>query len=287
MQLHAGIRASTRPGKRPGQASVRSGGPPRPGTRPLQHAPVFPDVGSMMVSPGFSAPERSASSTMRRLIRSFTLPPALKNSHLATGSQRRVRRGRDPDARHPCGRPQPDPPNAAVGLAFAGAVNRPLHSHPPAQGRTRSSQRGEETESRPGAPLGGCPGATPLQSHTPRTAASPSVTCWACSGQLPIVPSHSRGPASHTPTTPQLADLHTPHRCLTRPPPLGHTLSPGSLHPTCCPWLYQPVGQIFPDGRTPACLLKIHAVCRKGRRCTKRDLRTPGQPMTPRESPPT
>lgn len=81
--------------KRPGQASARSGGPPRPGDAGLsQHVPVFPDVGSMMVSPGFSVPERSASSTMRRLIRSFTLPPALKNSHLATGSQGRVRRGR-------------------------------------------------------------------------------------------------------------------------------------------------------------------------------------------------
>lgn len=50
-------------------------------------SPVFPDVGSMMVSPGFRIPARSASSTMRRLILSFTLPPALKNSHLATSNQ--------------------------------------------------------------------------------------------------------------------------------------------------------------------------------------------------------
>ena len=62
-----------------------------------QRPPVFPDVGSMIVSPGFRVPSRSASSIIRRLIRSFTLPPALKNSHLATGSQRRVRRGRGPE----------------------------------------------------------------------------------------------------------------------------------------------------------------------------------------------
>ena len=46
--------------------------------------PVFPDVGSMIVSPGFSNPLFSASSTILRPIRSFTLPPALKNSHFAT-----------------------------------------------------------------------------------------------------------------------------------------------------------------------------------------------------------
>lgn len=46
--------------------------------------PVFPEVGSMMVSPGLRIPALSASSTIRRLILSLTLPPALKNSHLAT-----------------------------------------------------------------------------------------------------------------------------------------------------------------------------------------------------------
>lgn len=66
------------------------------------HAPVFPDVGSMSVSPGRSTPARSASSTMRRLMRSLTLPPALKNSHLATGSERgQERRAR---ASHTCPR---------------------------------------------------------------------------------------------------------------------------------------------------------------------------------------
>lgn len=54
---------------------------------PWQRPPVFPDVGSMMVSPGFRVPSRSASSIIRRLMRSFTLPPALKNSHLATGAR--------------------------------------------------------------------------------------------------------------------------------------------------------------------------------------------------------
>lgn len=38
----------------------------------------------MIVSPGLRTPALSASSTMRRAIRSLMLPPALKNSHLAT-----------------------------------------------------------------------------------------------------------------------------------------------------------------------------------------------------------
>ena len=46
--------------------------------------PVFPEVGSIKVSPCFSRPDFSASSTMRFPIRSLTDPPALKNSHLAT-----------------------------------------------------------------------------------------------------------------------------------------------------------------------------------------------------------
>ena len=46
--------------------------------------PVLPEVGSMIVSPGLRIPARSASSTIRTAILSFTLPPALKNSHLAT-----------------------------------------------------------------------------------------------------------------------------------------------------------------------------------------------------------
>ena len=45
---------------------------------------MFPDVGSMMVSPGLSSPCFSASSTILSPILSFTLPPALKNSHFAT-----------------------------------------------------------------------------------------------------------------------------------------------------------------------------------------------------------
>jgi len=46
--------------------------------------PVFPDVGSIIVSPGLSKPFFSASSTILNPILSFTLPPALKNSHFAT-----------------------------------------------------------------------------------------------------------------------------------------------------------------------------------------------------------
>lgn len=50
--------------------------------------PVFPEVGSMSVSPGFIIPARSASSTILRPMRSFTLPPGLKYSHFATGNER-------------------------------------------------------------------------------------------------------------------------------------------------------------------------------------------------------
>ena len=46
--------------------------------------PVLPEVGSMMVEPGLMRPVRSASETMRYAMRSFTDPPALKNSHLAS-----------------------------------------------------------------------------------------------------------------------------------------------------------------------------------------------------------
>ena len=58
--------------------------------------PVLPDVGSMMVSPSFSSPLLSASSTIFSPMRSLTEPPALKNSHLATVRVRgrgRERRG--------------------------------------------------------------------------------------------------------------------------------------------------------------------------------------------------
>lgn len=47
--------------------------------------PVFPEVGSMRTdTPGVMRPFFSASSTMRKAIRSFTLPPGLKNSHFAS-----------------------------------------------------------------------------------------------------------------------------------------------------------------------------------------------------------
>src|SRR4051812_34471032 len=45
--------------------------------------PVFPEVGSMSVSPGFMRPDFSALSIIRRAIRSLTLPPALKASIFA------------------------------------------------------------------------------------------------------------------------------------------------------------------------------------------------------------
>ena len=44
--------------------------------------PVLPDVGSMIVSPGFSRPDASMSSTMLTPMRSFTLAIGLKNSSL-------------------------------------------------------------------------------------------------------------------------------------------------------------------------------------------------------------
>src|SRR5215510_7661554 len=46
--------------------------------------PVLPLVGSTMVEPGRSTPRRSASSTMDRAMRSFTLPAGLSDSILAT-----------------------------------------------------------------------------------------------------------------------------------------------------------------------------------------------------------
>ena len=46
--------------------------------------PVFPLVSSTMVCPGRSAPLASASSTMRRAMRSFFDPPGLRYSSLAT-----------------------------------------------------------------------------------------------------------------------------------------------------------------------------------------------------------
>ena len=55
-----------------------------------EYIPVFPEVGSMIVSPGFSVPARSASSTILKAILSLTLPPALKNSHFATKMNKHI-----------------------------------------------------------------------------------------------------------------------------------------------------------------------------------------------------
>src|SRR5262249_38602576 len=60
--------------------------------------PVLPEVGSMIVPPGRSAPEASAASTMRSAIRSFTDPPGLKYSTLASTA----------------GAPRPAPPSPRV-----------------------------------------------------------------------------------------------------------------------------------------------------------------------------
>ena len=59
--------------------------------------PVLPDVHSTIVPPGLSFPSRSAASTMASPMRSFTLPPGLKNSTLArtgAGQPRAVARSR-------------------------------------------------------------------------------------------------------------------------------------------------------------------------------------------------
>ncbi len=45
--------------------------------------PVLPEVGSTMVSPGSSAPSRSAASTIARAGRSFALPPGFFDSNFA------------------------------------------------------------------------------------------------------------------------------------------------------------------------------------------------------------
>ena len=53
--------------------------------------PVLPLVGSTIVAPGLSTPRRSASSTIATAIRSFTLPPGLRDSTLtSTRAARRV-----------------------------------------------------------------------------------------------------------------------------------------------------------------------------------------------------
>jgi hypothetical protein len=46
--------------------------------------PVLPEVGSTIVPPGFSAPSRSACSTIASAGRSLTLPPGFSISSLAT-----------------------------------------------------------------------------------------------------------------------------------------------------------------------------------------------------------
>ena len=46
--------------------------------------PVLPEVGSTIVPPGCSAPDFSAASTIRSAMRSFTEPPGLKYSTLAS-----------------------------------------------------------------------------------------------------------------------------------------------------------------------------------------------------------
>src|SRR5207237_2744768 len=45
--------------------------------------PVFPEVGSTIVPPGFSRPARSAASIIRAPMRSLTLPPGFSISSLA------------------------------------------------------------------------------------------------------------------------------------------------------------------------------------------------------------
>ena len=56
--------------------------------------PVLPEVPSTIVEPGPSSPSRSAASIMAAAGRSFTLPPGLRISSLATSGQGRSR----PDA---------------------------------------------------------------------------------------------------------------------------------------------------------------------------------------------
>ena len=47
---------------------------------------MLPEVGSTIVPPGLSSPEASAASIIRTAIRSFTEPPGLKYSTLASTS---------------------------------------------------------------------------------------------------------------------------------------------------------------------------------------------------------
>jgi len=54
----------------------------------MNEQPVFPEVGSIIVMPGFNFPLFSASSTILNAILSLILPLALKNSHFATETHR-------------------------------------------------------------------------------------------------------------------------------------------------------------------------------------------------------
>lgn len=167
-------------------ASYHRSGPLLPGVRArggvrgtqsrmhAPHAPVFPDVGSMSVSPGRSTPARSASSTIRRLMRSLTLPPALKNSHLATGSETgHEKRAQAPHAcRSPLptrphrDRPGPHPQRTAWHLRD-GAGTRQGAAHWP-QARTPSAGQLSDCWAEPRGPHQGtrCPEATAL-GHSP------------------------------------------------------------------------------------------------------------------------
>ena len=53
----------------------------------IKYIPVFPDVGSIKVVPGFNIPFLSASSIIRSPILSLTEPPELKYSHFTTAKK--------------------------------------------------------------------------------------------------------------------------------------------------------------------------------------------------------
>ena len=113
--------------------------------------PVLPLVGSTIVPPGFSAPLASAASTMRTAMRSFTEPPGLRYSTLASTSGASGPRSRVTEVSRTSGvlptRSTTDSAYCTAGL-LAGRDHRdpsdhPTRGWPTADGTVRGRPRAE------------------------------------------------------------------------------------------------------------------------------------------------
>ena len=95
--------------------------------------PVLPDVGSMIVPPGFSRPARSAASIIGRPIRSLTEPPGLSISSFARISGWRSTR---PEVARDAGEPDERRVADEVEDRFRRTASRPrIGGHPARRGR--------------------------------------------------------------------------------------------------------------------------------------------------------